>query len=480
MRAEFQEELLRWLCQTKEAKKYIEVLEPEAFDLINNQIVFGLLQGFVKKYNGLPSLANLLQFYDTELQKKSEKFDADTIKLIEDTIKSAYAPVKTNTQQIREAVLTEYQKKLTQSLFLDYSSKIKDATPETINELYTKFRKIKSVGDTDLEEVDNKGTFLLADHKPSDYELVQGIPTYLKGLNRMTSVGGFFSPQLIIFMGAPKSFKTGTLLNVAKGYVQDGYNVYYADCENGERRITDRMKQSMLGATYSELVSGEEEDILKNMVNKYKLRGGDFLADFYPAHTKNINDIDERLQELRDTVGWTPKVICFDYLDLFQPIDYRIKEKRLQIQAVYFDAIRLLKKWGCIGISLSQVSRDAVNKLIIKASDFAEDFGKAANAHAAFALCGTEEEREAGFLRITPVVQRDGVAQHSGAAAYMKVDEGRMTLEETTYDEWYDKIGHKYANSDVDDTGKIKSKGDRRKMRASERRKIEDKDLQDE
>ena len=61
----------------------------------------------------------------------------------------------------------------------------------------------------------------------------------------------------------------------------------------------------------------------------------------------------------------------------------------------------------------------------------------------------------------------------------MKVDEGRMTLEETTYDEWYDKIGHKYANSDVDDTGKIK-KGDRRKMRASERRKIEDKDLQDE
>ena len=108
MRAEFQEELLRWLCQTKEAKKYIEVLEPEAFDLINNQIVFGLLQGFVKKYNGLPSLANLLQFYDTELQKKSEKFDADTIKLIEDTIKSAYVPVKTNTQQIREAVLTEY------------------------------------------------------------------------------------------------------------------------------------------------------------------------------------------------------------------------------------------------------------------------------------------------------------------------------------------------------------------------------------
>lgn len=478
MRAEFQEELLRWLCQTPEAKKYIEVLEPEAFDLVNNQIVFGLLKGFVKKYNGLPSQSNLLHFYDVELSKKSENFDTATIRLIEDTIKGAFIPVKTNPQQIREVVLTEYQKKLTHSLFLDYSSKIKEATPETINEIYSKIRKIKSVADTDLDEDDNKGDFLLADHKPSNYELVQGTPTYLRGLNRMTSVGGFFSPQLIIFMGAPKSFKTGTLLNLARGYVQDGHNVYYADCENGEKRIKDRVKQSMLGATYSELVSGEEEDVLKNIINAYKLRGADFIADFYPAHTKTINDIDERLQELRDTKGWTPKVICFDYLDLFQPIDFRIKEKRLQIQAVYFDAIRLLKKWNCIGLSLSQVSRDAVNKMIIKVSDFAEDFGKAANAHGAFALCGTEEEREAGYLRIIPVVQRDGVAQHSGAAAYMKVDEGRMTLEETSYQDWYDNIGHKYSFSEVDEDGKMKRGG--RKVRASERRKIEDKDLQDE
>lgn len=477
MRAEFQDELLRWLCQNRDSKKYILVLDADVFDMINHQIVFGLLKGFVEKYNGLPTVANLLHYYDKELQLKSEKFDSGTIKLIEDTIRDAFIPIATNSEQIREAVLEEYQKKLTKNLFIDYASQAKSADKKVIAEIYNKIRKIKDVSEIDLDEEKNKGKFLLADFQTGNYNLVQGIPTYLKALNRMTSVKGFYSPQLIIFMGAPKSFKTGTLLNIARGYMQDGHNVYYADAENGEDRIADRMKQAMLNATYPELVSGEEDGILESIVEKYKLRGGDFLADFYPMATKTMNDVEDRLNQIKDDYGFVPKVICFDYLDLFRPIDHTIRDKRLQIQAVYQDAMRLLKKWDCIGFTLSQVGRDAVEKVIIKATDFAEDFGKAANAHAAFALCGTTAEREAGYIRILPVVQRDGVAQHSGAACYVKVDEGRMQMEEVKYDDWYRDIGFK-LDAPVDSSGHSKSGNG--KMRASERRKLDDKKLKDE
>lgn len=476
MRAEFQDELLRWLCQNRDSKKFIKVLDSDVFDLINHQIVFGLLKGFVEKYNGLPTVANLLHYYDTELTQKSEKFDSGTIKIVEDTIRDAFVPITTNSEQVREAVLNEYQKKLTKTLFIDYASQAKSADKKVINEIYNKIRKIKDISEADLDEEKNKGKFLLKDFQTGNYNLVQGIPTYLKALNKMTSTKGFYSPQLIIFMGAPKSFKTGTLLNIARGYMQDGYNVYYADAENGEDRIADRMKQSMLNATYAELVAGEEDFILESIVEKYKLRGGDFLSDFYPAQTKTMNDIEDRLQELKDEFGFVPKVICFDYLDLYRPIDHTIRDKRLQIQAVYLDAMRLLKKWDCIGFSLSQVGRDAVEKVIIKATDFAEDFGKAANAHAAFALCGTSEEREAGYIRIVPVVQRDGVAQHSGAACYVKVSEERMQLDEVTYDDWYKDIGYKF-DMPVDKSGHSKSK---KTVRASERRKLNDKNLEDE
>lgn len=482
MRPEFQDELLRWLVQTKEAVKYIKVLESDVFDLVNYQIVFGLLQGFVEKYNGLPSMANLVQYYDTELNSKKEKFDNPTLKIIEDTIRASFTPIITNSDQIRDTVVKEYQKKLTATLFVEYSSQVKDADDKIINEIYNRIQKIKNISENNLEDEQNKGKFLLRDFEKGNYNLVQGIPTYLKALNRMTSTGGFYSPQIIIFMGAPKSFKTGTLLNIARGYMQDGHDVYYADAENGEDRIADRMKQSMLQVTYRELVSGEEEHILESIVSKYKLRGGDFISDFYPANTKTMRDVEARLQELRDeNNGWTPKVICFDYLDLFNPEDSSIKDKRLQIQAVYKDAARLCKRWDALGFSLSQVGQQAVEKVIIKSTDFAEDFGKASNAHAAFALCGTPAEREKGYIRILPVVQRDGVAQHSGAACYVKVDEGRMMMEEVSYDTWYEDIGHIFDNEEIEQDGKAKRKfgGGEKKERASTVRKHR-KNLEDE
>lgn len=106
------------------------------------------------------------------------------------------------------------------------------------------------------------------------------------------------------------------------------------------------------------------------------------------------------LERLRDERGWVPDVILWDYPDLFEPTDKSIKDKRLKIQAVYFEIINLNHKWGCFSMGLSQISRNAVNKAVINMKDFAEDFGKAANCHAAFAICRTEEEMEAGTARL--------------------------------------------------------------------------------
>lgn len=436
MKLEFQEDLLKFLVQKSESKKYIQILEADVFELDTHYTVFGLLKNFVQKYNSLPSLGNLLEHFDRELKQKSKNQNfEDIVPQIEATIREAFAPFKGNSDQIKEVIIEEYQKKLLKDLFVAEAGNIKTATSDTIKEIQRKITKIVSVAEGDDEDANNKGTFALADFATAKKTIINGTPTYLRALNRMTSTKGFYSPQLVILMGAPKSFKTGTLLNLAVGLVRNGERVYYVDCENGQDRIKDRFYQAMLEATWEEYAGGELDETLEEMVGRFNVMGGDFRADFFPAHTKSVSDVEARLDEIQEETGWTPTVVLWDYPDLMKPTDYRIKEKRLQIQGVYFDIIRCQKKRNIWGIGLSQVSKDAVGKAVIDMKGFAEDFGKAANCHAAFALCRTDEEREAGLMRIVPVVQRDGVAPSSHAVCYVTVDEARMCVKEINRDE---------------------------------------------
>lgn len=437
MKLEFQQDLLKFLVQNKEAKRYIEVLEEDVFDLDTHYTVFGLLKSFVKKYRSQPTLGNFLEYFDRELKqqtkKNGENFD-DIYRDIEETIREAFYPITANVEQIREVILEEYQIKLLKDLFVQEAGNLKTANSETVSEIYRKIAKIKNIGESDMDEEQNKGIFALQEFTTSRKSMVSGTPTYLRALNRMTSTGGFYAPQLIILMGAPKSFKTGTLINIAMNLVRDGKKVYYVDCENGESRILDKFYQSMLRATWQEYTSGELDETLEEMVRRFKVMGGDFISDFYPAQTKTVADVEERLKEIEQETGWKPDVIMWDYPDLLEPTNFKIIEKRLKIQAIYFDIIRLHKRRDIWGMGLSQVNKDAVDKPVIDMKGFAEDFGKAANCHAAFALCRTPEEKEVGLMRIVPVVQRDGVAQHSHNACYTEVKEGSMSVVEVEKD----------------------------------------------
>lgn len=450
MTLEYQSDLIKYLLQFKEARKFIEWLEPEVFDLDEQSTVFSLLKNFVTQYKQTPSLGNLLQHFDNKCNASKTPITKDVKSIIETCLRESFEPYEGSTSHIRAELLQEYQKKSVQKIFLDNASKMKAGNPESLDVLFTQMDKAKRITQLDGDEENNRGQFLLAEHKVGEYSVVTGSPTYLHQLNRMTSAKGFYSPQLVIFMGPPKSFKTGTLLSVAVGYVRDGFKVYYADCENSQDRIRDRAKQCMLEATFEEFTSGEMDEVLAEMVGRYKHMGGDFRADFYPAHTKTMLDIEIELDYLKEEYDWVPDIICYDYLDLFKPEDRTIKEKRLQIQAVYFDAIRLQKRRNIMGFSVSQVNKDAVNKAVIDMTNFSEDFGKAANVHAAFALCRTEDEKKAGVMRIIPVVQRDGVAQHSGEACFVSVDESRMSVKEITYDEWKEAVEIARVDREID------------------------------
>ena len=144
------------------------------------------------------------------------------------------------------------------------------------------------------------------------------------------------------------------------------------------------------------------------MIDGFKVMGGDLQIGFFPAGKAKLDDVDLELEYYRDEFNWVPDVIVYDYLDLFQGPDPR-KDKRIQIQDNYHAAIALNVKWGMWAMTVSTVNRGAVDKAVINMKDFGEDFAKAYNCHAAFAICRTPEEMEFGTARIIPVVQREGV-----------------------------------------------------------------------
>jgi len=252
----------------------------------------------------------------------------------------------------------------------------------------------------------------------------------------MTAAGGFYPPQLIIFMGAPKSFKTGTLLSVAIELVRDGKKVYYVDAENGQRSIYNRFRQGVLDCELRDVDSPENVALYDQMISRWKTMGGDFAFNFYPGHSFCADDVEADLDTLKDEHGWEPDVICWDYPDIQLPNDKdKAKDKRIGIQHVYFDIIRVNERRSTFSIALSQVGKAAVNKVIIDMKDFAEDFGKAANAHAAFAICRTETEMRRGLARIVPVVQREGVQYNGSNMCMVRINEARMQVVELSPEE---------------------------------------------
>jgi hypothetical protein len=150
-----------------------------------------------------------------------------------------------------------------------------------------------------------------------------------------------------------------------------------------------------------------------------------------------------RLAQLRLETGFIPDMIVWDSIDHFVPtlIEDKKKDERLKIKAVFFEVIAINKKCKCFSLAPSQVNRAAVDKKVFSMKDFSEDFGKAANCHAAFALCRTPEEVEAGIGRIVVVVQRRGERYKPNSVCVVEIDENIGSVKEISLEDAMDRLG---------------------------------------
>lgn len=461
MTLEFQKELFKFILQDKkEGSKHIKLLEPSIFSQSEYQVLFDLAKKYFEKYKVLPSKASFLEFFDRS--SKTLDLEKRILERLDKAIRELYVPFDLDSGIVKETIIEFAQYQKTKELFTKYASKLSEGQ-NVFKEIQKEMNKIMSIGAED--NVMNsivRGGSILEDAPPSVKKIVR--PCYLKGVNRTTSAGGFYTPQLIILMAAPKGFKTGNLIKMAIEYVKTGLKVYYVDMENGVDSIRHRGIQAFLECTRQDLEETETLKAYRGLREQIKLFGGDLIHDYYPSKGKSVLDVEAELDKLRDEHGWEPDMIFWDYPDLMKPVDPNIKDHRLKPTAVYEDIIKLNVRKNVISFGLSQVNRAALEKEVFTIADFAEDFGKAATAHAAFAICATPREKMAHLARIVPVMQREGQEYDGENFTIVEIDHATMSVTPVTLEYATEKLKgipqpttktkgkrRNYPDKDVDD-----------------------------
>lgn len=428
MTADYALMLLQYLVQCPQGETYLNDLNEDLFDLIEDKLSLQVLKKYYKQYKSLPSKATGQQFVEEQIQGTPDLTE-DIIQGLRNNFEDMYCSIpEGDIQKIEDTIVLEIQQKSLRDTFMDFA-----ANKLSINQVFTRIDKLSSLVKTAGITANEDGGFLVEDRYKHTDERVQGWPTFLEDLNRMTAAGGFYSPQLIVLLSGPKHFKTGIIIKLALEYARGGARVYYADNENGAVSLRNRFKMALMTCELHELYDPAVQIEINNLLYKFgHYMKGDIFIDSYPAYTKSVSDIEVRLIQLKEKYNWVPDIIIYDTIDKFIPLNIadQKRDTRIRIQLVYDEVINLNKKIGVFAFAPSQVNRSAIGKKVFDIKDLAEDFGKAMNAHAIFAICATPDEIERGIRRIVPVAQREGSRYKKGMECTVEVKENIMEVKE--------------------------------------------------
>jgi len=407
MSENLQELILHWIIQTGNTE-VIQHVNKSFFEHPDHAKIFEAIETHHKLYNQIPNIPIILEYGDA----LDDDWYNTCCLFLEPLNSPDFVAEKLNV-----FIKTGQFKDLMSKMVPDIQS-----GKDVYGDMLSKFEKIAAidVGNTKLS-----GVFI--EDAEISVEKEKGHPTFLPALNEMTSVGGFYSPQLIIFLGGPKTFKTGFLINLGVNYAYDGLKVFFADFENGQEELTRRVQQCVCECTVDELYTDEMKQVYKDQKEILAEAGGVFYVKSFKPRIDGINTLDAEIAALAQEKGWIPDVLIIDYIDIMGSGVKQLQERRHVIQNNYLGVVALNKKYGMMTFSVSKAKQSAYKKKKFDVDDFAEDSEKVYNTHAAFGFLRDETDHQYHRARIMPIVQRSGISRGKDDC-WIEIDETRQTV----------------------------------------------------
>ena len=103
MTIEYQREALKFMVSHRDGKAFVGVIPSKVFDHVADQIVYELLEAYVKKYGTLPSELDMGQF--KRVGAEQMELGPEVEKELDIALARIFRPMKSNSKQVQESLI---------------------------------------------------------------------------------------------------------------------------------------------------------------------------------------------------------------------------------------------------------------------------------------------------------------------------------------------------------------------------------------
>lgn len=428
---EFQFEILRFMALDNKVSRVINIIESSDFTLLEHALLAHTLKKFYSIRGRTPGLV-----------------------IFKEELKSTF-----NTRKYGEGLTKSDRRKILKLASTMYQGEVKD-TDEIMHRIegFYQFNALTSlIENTDISDVSNyrnfvdkaqravaprlrdirdRGTFLIKDIEKRQLDRQDNpniIPTPFRQINSATNAGGYDMGSVVVILDKPKQFKSGALINIAKGYLKMKKKVLLFDLENGEMNLATRLEQSLTKKTKKEIYSGEFDNNVRKTLRKYKRLGSEFYVKRLPAFC-TTHDMSAEIKFLKEEFNWEADVLLIDYVGLMNSLSGKLDDHN-RIADAYLDVANLAEEFNYDIVWSPHHVKDVAyirEKSKYRENDLAKSNEIGRHVHAIWGLNRNDEEKGGDILRMELVVQRDGI---QSARALFKIDQSTQNMIEFTKDE---------------------------------------------
>lgn len=407
---DFQELILQYIATEPMGYKALNLVDDSYFVLIHHAVIAYGFKAHFKKHKRVPDAPYLREqlrtLYFKEKVLKLKLTDEDRA-LVDNTVTKIYA------HKVPEPDII-IDKCVNFARFVKFKDEIEKIDINNFDSYEGSISKLQKANTLGMELKEDYGTFLVDGIRDRAFkrDIIGGAhPTPFWQLNNLFNGGGTTTGFVGVIMSKEKRFKTGMLINIARGYMKMRKKGFYVDLENGELQITTRAEQSLSNKDQAHIISGDYDRELMKLLRKYKRLGAELAIKKFPSLSTTCDHIQIWIDKIKRDFGVEFNFGIFDYGPLLASISGKEDEVN-RISDAHLDLKNLAahNKFEAIW-SAAHITRDGNKRVGTKfqSTDIAKCIDIPRHVDALFGLQENDEEMEAGVMRLEVIEQRNGM-----------------------------------------------------------------------
>lgn len=446
---DFQELIIQYTVTDPKGFKLLQLYEDKYFTLIHHCVIVSALKKYYKKHKKLPEEPYLREIIRVMYSSNHRLFESlleeDREKISEIVTRIYKSPVKSPEEVV--------SKTLNFARFVRFKEEMESVDINNYDSYEAKINSLKKANNIGFELQENYGTFLVGGmkdraHKRDISHLICPTPFYQ--LNNLLNSGGTTRGSVMVIMSKEKRFKTGFLINTARGFLKMRKKGVYIDLENGEDALTVRSEQSILNETQEPITKGDYDDRLLKILRRYRRIGAELIIKKFPALTSTTDDYQIWLDKLWQDFGFKPDFAIVDYGMIQAAVsgkteDFgRISDSFLDLKN-FASHNNLESLWTAVHITREADKRTGTK---YKSTDIAKCIDIPKHVDAVLGLQESEEEMRAGVMRLEVIEQRNGMRE-GNCLFWVDIPRQRMKeFKKAELRDYHDQIRNAISNYD--------------------------------